>query len=458
MITVDIYRLPLPATLRRRVVNGHILPYERHAEATVTRVRISSSRSASGANDLAWVAHAPAVAPILATVPEAFRNDILRACVVAVEQVYRIPAARRAEAERVGRAGWRPSGMEVPRRANPMVTTVNRKVVPTGKPAAWYVQDIANKVLTQISPSASAYIEDQSLNRRSKISDLCLALTLTLGSPEGFPPAPIDGERYTGEELFAIISVWLEHTGEYNRLNKRIWAYRERKATNGAKWDNMFPLPTEYDVITHGLYDAQKRPTGGPLNSYKQQLDDSLTRVTEYLQYHEAKADAADRLGEDWPDVISAVVYSAGDRYSHEQSITAAHNVEMLAQPLVSDIIRATFRHSEVQRFGGYNATLSELMKNSMASSAEYQRVRKNEEAKREREKAVLLPVLAPLLNLDRPITLADVTKRLPPGFKAETTRYGAAELTFPSGYHPSESQGIAKWDKLVRNLLARKW
>ena len=130
----------------------------------------------------------------------------------------------------------------------------------------------------------------------------------------------------------------------------------------------------------------------------------------------------------------------------------------MLAQPLVSDIIRATFRHSEVQRFGGYNATLSELMKNSMASSAEYQRVRKNEEAKREREKAVLLPVLAPLLNLDRPITLADVTKRLPPGFKAETTRYGAAELTFPSGYHPSESQGIAKWDKLVRNLLARKW
>ena len=453
MITVTVTSLHVPGPLRIRLMR-HRRTYDAHTavfvRAFVAPVAVSG--------DLAWIANAPAVAPILQTVPEPYRDAILRACVIAVEQVYRIPAQRRAEAERVGRAGWKTGGATIPRRTNPMASTVNRKVVPAGKEPGWYLHDIARQTIAQISPEAAEWVESVSGTRRGRIYDLCLALTMTLGSPEGFPPNPIDGERYTDDELYRILNLWLEHTGEYNRLDKKMREYRERKTNSGVRWDTMFNFATEYDIIKHGMAEAKRHPTGGPMNSFKQQLDDAMAAVTDDLQRYENKIHAADRLGEDWPEVVAAVVFHRGNHYPAEQSITAAHNIDMLAEPLRSDIIRYAFRHSEVNKFGGYGVSLSTLLKNSMADNAEWQRISDLSEAKRKRDLAVLTPALAPLLNLDRAITLADVAKRLPPGFKAETTRYGTAELTFPSGYRPSESQGSAKWDKLVRNLLSGKW
>jgi hypothetical protein len=97
-------------------------------------------------------------------------------------------------------------------------------------------------------------------------------------------------------------------------------------------------------------------------------------------------------------------------------------------------------------------------MAKKLADDADYQRRSKLYEDARQRDLAVLRQAFTPLLALDRPITLADVSKRLPSGFGATTDREGTARLTTPSGYHPSESHGAARWDRIVRQTLAREW
>jgi len=453
--------------LRRRA-DLHRNAYRRHVIAVVgadrLRAALAEGDPAYGGRvwgtfegmptELRWLAQNPMVAPVLAQIPVEHRAAMLAATQYAVERTFRIPKETRALAER--------RGMEhIPRRNNPLASQVNRKNVGTEKSPWRFLYMTTEEYVRTHYPATARWLrkDDDSYGGKEYRMMLQLAKVVhfALSCPEGFPPAP-HGDMYTPDEVYAILNLYVNDIPEWAALYARAQKYAVNRHTGV---ERLTGIPSENDLIKSGEYAfkhaVETEGTVDPLTA----INAAFNRVQQDIAYYNRRLDGIDRLGSDWIEKLDTLRY-ANQRVgalSARKILEIAHEVETLAgADLLPDIINHTFHHSDRNRYGGYNATLTQLMANSLDAHAEYERQSAAHEQARQRDLAVLLPALKPLLDLQRPITLRDVSARLPPGFTAATRAHEGAYLQFPSGYRPYESQGDAKWDRLVRRLFAPSW
>lgn len=370
------------------------------------------------------IAESPVVATFVGRIPAAMRAPLVSAIIEATDLAYRIPAKTRALAGKV-----------LPQRSNPASAQVNRQNVKNHSPIYFINQYVAKNIPEDV--------KEWYYGSPSVYDGLSLAIFFAMISPECFPPAP-STDGYNADEATNILRIIAALSPLADELTAFFSGYKREP---------------NFDVPHFKLYDIATARVRSNEWFTPAALEQAIEQVEKSIQYYAGIMHGLQRLPAIRDD-ISVLRYPDkyfgiyGERAGRKKLMDLAEYLALNAGPELLPIISyAVIRHNEMHelsrqgnfKYGDFLPAYAALLDKNL----EYRKKRRHHDEARHAALLELRTAFAPLRELDRAVTLADIKRRLPPGFIAETEREGV-RVKLPGDAGQIWGSKEEKWDYIV--------